>query len=290
MTIPHAPLTPEDLPLLEAEHEAYIRTGKGAGPMVLPEAFRAVLEARSKAEPDHGFASEDRAEINLHSCPAATQSLLEDEQIDIGAWLLEECLDAILAQAQTAFPGDWRLGPVTLTRDPYSAKPYVLMYLSATAFRILNEADHPSPDSGKGGAIDPVIEAAMHRSIISLNTTRLIDAAKALADACCDADAREELDMSIDGSLMDAVNAAISEIRASDKAVEALATPPASEAAERGGYGEFTPITVRSYPMPAERGEGEVSEERDAQYHENRRKFWEATQPGDDRAGNGEEG
>lgn len=102
----------------------------------------------------------------------------------------------------------------------------------------------PDPIHPASGDLDPIIERAMHRGIASFNTTRLIDAAQALVDACMTADEMEELSEEVDGSLLDAVNDAIAALRPANPPATAAGVGEADdgledfEAGRREGYGD----------------------------------------------------
>lgn len=80
-------------------------------------------------------------------------------------------------------------------------------------------AASPVQPSHAGGGIHPTIYDAMVRSHVSLFTRNLITAAQVLADACVEADCREELPEEVDGSLIDAVNEAIAALRTNPEGV-----------------------------------------------------------------------
>jgi len=125
---PGQPIPAEDVGLLD-----YLREGRGKGPMTLPDDVRVRLEAR--INDDRESASDAKDHLDLYASPAATQSLLDDRKIDLIEWIERECIDPLLHQAGAIEAGPVSLGPVKVLRDPYSAKPYVLFYLSARLSR-----------------------------------------------------------------------------------------------------------------------------------------------------------
>lgn len=87
--------------------------------------------------PDEWFGSVrvplDKTAINLYAMPAATAGLLQDPSVNIRDWITSEVKrtwDEQMADADLD-----SVGPTFILRDPYSAKPYILFYISAQAFR-----------------------------------------------------------------------------------------------------------------------------------------------------------
>lgn len=98
----------------------YLRTGKTHGLRLLPWIGNDV-EGEKLAE--------------LYAMPAATNVLLEDRGVDLRTWIRDEVLPTFTQQLE-AYPGAV-IGPAKVLRDPYSAKPYVLFYVTAPAIRAL---------------------------------------------------------------------------------------------------------------------------------------------------------
>jgi hypothetical protein len=71
----------------------------------------------------------------LYAMPAATYVLLDDPSADVCQWIKDEVLPTFNQQLE-AYPGAV-IGPAKVLRDPYSAKPYVLFYVTAPAIRAL---------------------------------------------------------------------------------------------------------------------------------------------------------
>lgn len=86
--------------------------------------------------------SEHAGFVWLHAMPATRVAELEG-MADIRAWLLDEVAPIFEKQLEYAGAPDALLGPATILRDPYSAKPYILFYVSVKAFkRVVRQAEH----------------------------------------------------------------------------------------------------------------------------------------------------
>lgn len=71
----------------------------------------------------------------LYANLAATQTLLEDPNVDVFAWLAQECAEAFKARTVEGVT----YGPARVLRDPYSAKPYTLFYVTRAPIGAAND-------------------------------------------------------------------------------------------------------------------------------------------------------
>ena len=74
----------------------------------------------------------------LYAMPAATAEFLDNPKTNLRNWLLSE-VESRFKEQLNDFPGGI-VGPLRILRDPYSAKPYVLFYVSAEAMRPIRNA------------------------------------------------------------------------------------------------------------------------------------------------------
>lgn len=77
----------------------------------------------------------------LYAVLSATQAMLDDRAVDLQKWIVDSTLPLFIKQIGDAHWTNARIGRASILRDPYSAKPYVLFYVSAKAF----DAEPPAP-------------------------------------------------------------------------------------------------------------------------------------------------
>lgn len=100
--------------------ETYLRGGVSQNAVQLPDDWW-------PANPS----SEDS--IELYAMPAATPAFLSDQKVDLKKWLVEEIKNGFRSQIEKF--GPCTIGPVSVLRDAYSARPYILFYATAKASR-----------------------------------------------------------------------------------------------------------------------------------------------------------
>jgi hypothetical protein len=71
---------------------------------------------------------------DLYAAPAAPAKMLDDKTVNLRSWLIEETLPLFTKRINEAYWTNARIGRASILRDPYSAKPYVLFYVTAKAF------------------------------------------------------------------------------------------------------------------------------------------------------------
>ena len=109
--------------------ELYIRTGEVTLGLVRNPSGGYVL-------PADWFGSAplptDKPNIELYAMPA-TALLLEDRSVDIKKWIVEETRSTWDNQIDGAAG---IIGTVSILRDPYSVKPFVMFYVTARWSRV----------------------------------------------------------------------------------------------------------------------------------------------------------
>ena len=147
--------------LRTAETEAFGTTAEPDGGYRVPTALQTMmvdharerLDAKRRTEDSVELLSDfDRSTFELYAMPAATQTLLEDEAVNLFLWLAEEAQDPFAEQSLSAaasgylFPSDQ---PIRILRDPYTAKPYVLFYTTQRLLKTTTPRTTPQPDPVK---------------------------------------------------------------------------------------------------------------------------------------------
>lgn len=116
---------------MDAALETYLRSGE-----VVSDLRRTPPDARFFL-PDEWFGSVplpvNRTRVDLYAMPVATREFLADKTTDLRDLIIKEVNSVWSDQMKEAKLDS--IGPVSVLRDPYSAKPYVLFYVTAKAFR-----------------------------------------------------------------------------------------------------------------------------------------------------------